>query len=323
VKPLIRKSHQPDKPVPIALTASRINFKLRQLELLSALAEAGTLRGAAEHIHVSQPGATRLLHELEKMLGVPLFIRNKGRMQVTAAGEVMIAHATTLQNRMVNAYTETQEAASGGSGKLRLGIFGSMDPEFLSRSLVSLRARLPRLQISITEAPQDVLVGAVRRCELDAAIGRLASNQHEGSLRYDVIYTEVFSVICSIGNPLARRRRPPSLEALLQAQWILPPPDTLLRQRFDAYFMTQIGRKPPAAIESLSLLGYVSLLQDANIIGLLSSRVARFFAQHKAFHVVIPAFGDIISPVALITRLDTAAQPATTALRHAIETSQR
>lgn len=303
-----------DQPAAAPFKLSQVNFKVRQLALLSALAETGTLRAAAERIHVSQPGATRLLKELEAMLGVPLFERTKGKMQVTSAGQMMMSHAVSLQNRMVNAYTDTRDASRGQSGSLRLGLFGSVDPGFLASCTAELLQRFEHLQLNIVEAPQNLLVGAVRRCELDAAIGRLIGSENEPDVRHQLLYMESFSVVCGAAHPLARRPQPPSAEDLVQAAWILPPRTTFLRQRIDAYFVATCGRVPTVRVESLSLLGCLSLLASTSNLCVLAGGVANFFAESGRLHVLVPNFGPIESPVALMTRADAPPRPAVEAL---------
>ncbi|TAM53956.1 MAG: LysR family transcriptional regulator, partial [Burkholderiaceae bacterium] len=51
-------------------------LRLRHLELLVALAEAGTMRGAAERLHLSQPAISKMLNEIESGFGVRLFDRS-------------------------------------------------------------------------------------------------------------------------------------------------------------------------------------------------------------------------------------------------------
>jgi DNA-binding transcriptional LysR family regulator len=294
---------------------SNINFKLRQLALLTALAETGTLRGAAERIHVSQPGATRLLQELEAMVGEPLFMRNKGKMQVTPAGEMMISHAIALQNRMLNAYVETKRAATGNAGVLRLGIFGSLDPDFLSGSIDMLTTRLPKLQVSLSEAPQEFLPGAVRRGELDAAVGRLITSEVDSGLTRKVLYHERFYVVCSGDHELARAAGVTSLASLLDKRWVLPARSSFLRQKLDAHFADAYGHAPEVAIEtSLSLLSCLSLLKGKYDVCVLASGVARFLARQGVVTILVDGIGDIESAVALMTDADAPFRPATRVL---------
>src|SRR5258706_15632452 len=61
-------------------------IKLRQLELMLRLAEDGSLRGAADTMHISQPAASKMLHELESALALQLFERHPRGVQPTVYG---------------------------------------------------------------------------------------------------------------------------------------------------------------------------------------------------------------------------------------------
>jgi DNA-binding transcriptional LysR family regulator len=300
---------------------SNINFKLRQLALLSALAETGTLRAAAERINVSQPGATRLLRELEDMLGVSLFDRVRGRMVVTPAGETMIGHANALQSEMLLAYKHTQEAAAGNAGHIRIGIFGSLAPDLLSAALLEFRQRLPGVRITLTEAPQDLLVGALRRYEIDALVGRLFTIDGSTDLHYDMLYAESFSVVCGVQSELARRceSRPATLGEVIEQPWVLAEPGTALRQRIDACFVAAVGRTPSGSIESRSLLVHLALLASSDHVGVLASALARFLEQRGALRIAVPALDDIEGAVTFVTRHGTTVGPAVAAFRAALE----
>src|SRR6476646_2317722 len=62
-------------------------LKLRQLALVVAIDTHRSLRKAAEAVAVTQPAATRLLHDLEAALGVPLFVRHAWGMEPTGYGD--------------------------------------------------------------------------------------------------------------------------------------------------------------------------------------------------------------------------------------------
>lgn len=308
---------------PPHVNPSNINFKLRQLALLSALAETGTLRAAADRISVSQPGATRLLHELESMLGVKLFERVKGRMVVTAAGETMTAHANSLQSEMLLAYTETIESAKGNAGHVRLGIFSSLDPDLLSQSLLTVRKKLPLVRVSVTEAPQELLTSALRRFEIDAAVGRLLSMAGAEDLRYDVLYRESFCVVCGPKNPLARGGRAGEIARLLDARWILAPLDSALGQQIDGYFMTHFGKVPRGTIVTRSLLAHLALLASTEDVSVLPSGVARFLERSGQVCILAPQFGNIEGIVTFITRAHAPLRPSVDLLRSAMQDNGR
>ncbi|MFN3202724.1 MAG: LysR family transcriptional regulator [Bradymonadia bacterium] len=68
-------------------------MSLHQIEYFVAIAEEGSLRGAAERLHVSQPPLTRHLRALEDELGTPLFERTSKGVTLLPEGEVFLRHA--------------------------------------------------------------------------------------------------------------------------------------------------------------------------------------------------------------------------------------
>lgn len=304
-----------------SINPSNINFKLRQLALLSALAETGTLRAAATRISVSQSGATRLLHELESMLGVKLFERVKGRMIVTTAGEMMTAHANSLQSGMLHAYLETIEAARGNAGQLRLGIFSSLNPDLLARSLLAVRTRLPNVKVQVDEAPQEFLTGALRRCDFDAIIGRLLVRASADDLKYEILYRESFCVVCGANNRLSKIDREVTLEQLIDAQWVLAPTDSVFGQQIDAWCIAHYGRAPSGTIITRSLLAHVALLWRSDYIGVLPAGLARFLEQTGQVRILVQSVGNIQGLVTLITRAREPVRPSVAVLRSALQSA--
>ncbi|WP_407353753.1 LysR family transcriptional regulator [Luteimonas sp. R10] len=64
-------------------------MRLRHIELFSAILQTRTLTGAAQLLNISQPAATKLLQQVERQLGFPLFIRVHGRLQLTEEGHAL------------------------------------------------------------------------------------------------------------------------------------------------------------------------------------------------------------------------------------------
>ncbi|MDT5177566.1 MAG: LysR family transcriptional regulator, benzoate and cis,cis-muconate-responsive activator of ben [Mycobacterium sp.] len=67
-------------------------MELRTLRYFAQVVEAGTVSAAAETLHVTQPGLSRQLRQLERQLGVSLFDRGAGRLTVSAAGRALLPH---------------------------------------------------------------------------------------------------------------------------------------------------------------------------------------------------------------------------------------
>src|SRR3989304_7853787 len=91
-------------------------FSLRQLQYAVAVAETRGFRTAAERCHVSQPSLSAQIAQLETVLGVRLFERDRRHVLVTTAGEELLVYA-----RRVVAGGGAVVAAAGGAGGPRAG----------------------------------------------------------------------------------------------------------------------------------------------------------------------------------------------------------
>lgn len=287
----------------------RNRVKLRQLQLVSVLGESGNLRRAAAKLAMTQPTATRLLREIEAAVGVELFERSRRGMQPTLYGATMIRHARALLADLDSMHDGIRALADGAAGTLAIGAMASTASVVLPRSVAGMAALRPNLRISIQEGTHDMLVGALKRGELDLILGRVMGGAQMDDLDYEVLYRDDFRVVCGRGNPLARRSRL-RLADLAQERWILPQPSAPLRQRFDILFMAEAGTRPKNALESVSLLTNLSLLQEARMLGVMPSDSAQHFCRLRLLHVLPVALKDLFGPVALITRAKRPRSPA-------------
>lgn len=71
-------------------------FELYQLEQLLAVAECGTLSNAADRLHISQPALSRSMQRLEAELKVPLFLRQKNRVELNENGRLAVEYARQI-----------------------------------------------------------------------------------------------------------------------------------------------------------------------------------------------------------------------------------
>jgi DNA-binding transcriptional LysR family regulator len=99
----------------------RARLKTRQLLLLVALDEEGNIHRAAEVLKMTQPAASKLLKDVEDVLGVPLFDRLPRGMRPTAYGEAMIRHARSALASLNQAHDEVQALKAGRFGQVSGG----------------------------------------------------------------------------------------------------------------------------------------------------------------------------------------------------------
>jgi DNA-binding transcriptional LysR family regulator len=88
-------------------------MELRTLGYFVAVAETGSVSAAAEVVHVTQPAISRQIRQLETELGVELFARTAGRLQLSAAGRQFLPHAQDVLRRADGARNAARSYAAG------------------------------------------------------------------------------------------------------------------------------------------------------------------------------------------------------------------
>src|SRR5580692_5083143 len=140
------------------MTISAHDLSPRQLQYVVAVAETLGFHKAAERCHVSQPTLSAQVKQLEDVLGVQLFERDRRRVLLTAAGAVVVAHARRVLLEIDDMIAAAKQLVEPCSGTFRIGVI----PPFAlgTRSCGSSSARRRRTRSSPTCAKG----GSTRAC---------------------------------------------------------------------------------------------------------------------------------------------------------------
>ena len=97
-------------------------MELRELEYVTAIADAGSLSKAADRLYLAQSSLSQFLNRLESELGTKLFVRTSGGVRPTLSGEIYIRSARQIlrQYRMMRA--EVQDMERPSEGRIDFGI---------------------------------------------------------------------------------------------------------------------------------------------------------------------------------------------------------
>jgi DNA-binding transcriptional LysR family regulator len=181
--------------------------QLRHLRCLVAVAQERHLARAAERLSLSQPAMSKTLAELEALAGTRLVERGeagrRGIQRFTVAGEQLLAHAL----RVLEAIDAGAQALRPDGGerveRLRVGALPSVAPTLLVDALLTLRERMPALQVEVRTGVNAVLFDALRAGELDLVCGRMSDPQRMAGLSFELLCAEPLAMVVRPGHPLA------------------------------------------------------------------------------------------------------------------------
>ncbi|RYY98291.1 MAG: LysR family transcriptional regulator, partial [Comamonadaceae bacterium] len=146
-------------------------LRLRHLELLVALAEAGTMRAAAARLHLSQPALSKMLAEVEAGFGARLFERSPQGLQANGLGQAAVYRARVMLGELARGQEEIDALRTHASGVLRLGTLSVTAA--VPRAIVRLRQQVPGAQVQVHEGRVRDLVQRLLDGELDAVFGAI------------------------------------------------------------------------------------------------------------------------------------------------------
>ncbi|OMI41198.1 LysR family transcriptional regulator [Streptomyces sparsogenes] len=170
----------------------------RLLRYFAAVAEEGTLTGAAQKLFVSQPALTKQIRRLEDDLGVPLFVRSRSGMALTEAGRELAARVPAL----LDGWDEAVQATGRAARLLRLGFLDAGAVGAVHEVIAEFRRARPEWRVELRQFDWSDPSAGLARGEVDAAVVRLPFPGQEG-LNVRELFVEERGVLLPARHPLA------------------------------------------------------------------------------------------------------------------------
>lgn len=143
---------------------------IRQLEAFLAVVKAGSFRGAAARLHLSQPAVSQHVRELEAELGMRLLDRAPRALAVTEAGRAVEDHANRLM-AILSSVHETVAALRGlRRGRLVVGASTTPGLYVLPRAMAGFRARHPGIELVLRTGNSRFIEERLRAGEVDLGV---------------------------------------------------------------------------------------------------------------------------------------------------------
>ncbi|WP_298375143.1 LysR family transcriptional regulator [Azospirillum sp.] len=264
----------------------RVRLKLRHLQLFMALEEHRNLHRAAASLNMSQPAASKLLGDLEDMLGIELFDRHGRGIEPNWYGSLMIRHARMILSELKEAGEELNALQAGHSGRVSIGTVMAPAVELVVPVVSAMTQEHPGLKIAVGVESSDVLAERVHQGTMDFAIGRLPSGMDPLTFVYEEIGDEELCFVCRDDHPLLHLGRDVVVEDLVGATWMLQPVGTLLRERVDALFRSRGLPPPQRVIESASPVMSMAMIAQTDSLTVFARALAELYSTPGRYAIV-------------------------------------
>ncbi|HLT02020.1 MAG TPA: LysR substrate-binding domain-containing protein [Geminicoccaceae bacterium] len=240
---------------------------LRAIEYFAAVAECGTVRGAAARLGITQPALTKAIRRLEDEVGAVLFDRQARGVTLTAYGRTLLRHARNLQASLKEARDEMAALRAGIAGRIRIGAGPSWEQSVLPQAITRFREARPGVQIYVLGGVDAALKAQLRAGDLDFVLAATPdAPQLEPDLDWRPLIADDYRVIAAAHHPLHARRNT-ALADLLDYPWILPGAATQMAQRLRIMFRAH-GLPPPEPVIETDIVSLkLALMRDSDFLG--------------------------------------------------------
>lgn len=294
-------------------------LKVTHLRVLAALVETGQVGAAADSLGISQPAASRLIAELERIAGQPMHQRTGRGIALTDQGRALANRAARILMELEDAGREVAQIGAGSTGHVRIGSVTGPALDQVLPAIRSARLATPNVTFEVEVAPSDVLTGLIQSGQIDFGLARMPDGADASQFYFQPLAAEPVALVVRHGHGLLAREAlsPPDL---MDYDWVMPGAGGILRRAVERRLRELALPVPPVRLATPSFLLTLALIQQSNAIAPLAQAVVRQFADSERSPVAtLPIdLGIEMEPIGLMTRIGAQLPPAAEQMRRLI-----
>jgi len=275
-------------------------LKLRDLNILLAVADAGSMAKAATRLAISQPAISRAIADMEQALGVRLLDRSPQGIAPTQYGRALLKRGAAVFDELAQGVQDIEFLTSPGTGELRLGSSTALSEGIVLAVIDRLSRLYPRVVFHVVIGGALALLDGLRARQIEVGFVRMSGVEPEPDTAQEVLIDEPLVVVAGTENPWVHRRRV-KLAELVSEPWTWPPVgtffDTLVTDAFRAEGLTP----PRAAVYAEAINMRIRLAATGRFLAVVPAGILRFPAKHASIRRVPVELPTTQRPVGIIT----------------------
>lgn len=181
-----------------------MNITLRQLRAFIAVAEFGRFNLAARSLHLTQSAVSILIRELESEIGVRLFDRHTRMVSLTLVGQEFLPQARKILKDLELAVGGVRDNASLKRGQVTIAASIVLAATIVPPIIARFMRTYPEITINIRDMPEEAITPALKRNEVDIAVGTLSEEDPE--ITATPLLRDKLMVVCREDHRFAKRK---------------------------------------------------------------------------------------------------------------------
>jgi DNA-binding transcriptional LysR family regulator len=246
-------------------------LRLRHMRLIREIGVWGSLRTAAEKVGIAQPAASQIVHEVETLIGTPLFVRSRQGMEPTPVGQELLRYVHNAMGSLHACARNMDDLLAGHELQLHVGGIPACGPALFAPAFARLMKRRPKARISLVELTERELMGGLSSGEFDLILAREPALLPQGFM-YEPLYPDEAVLVVAPGHPFARRKRL-ELGELRGQPWFLPAASFPMGKLFSAWLEASEIGLVQAQIECTLAAILPSVLESSGAVGMVPKSI--------------------------------------------------
>jgi DNA-binding transcriptional LysR family regulator len=274
--------------------------KLRDLHVLLAVAQSGSISRAAELLAISHPVVSRAISDLEHTLGVRLFDRSRRGVEPTMYGRAFLDCGVAVFDDLRFGVQRIENLSDPVSGEVRIGSSDVILAGFLPVVIDELARKHRKMTFHTVQGDYNHLLrAALRERKVDAIIARRAEATTEVDLITEDLFRDPLLVVAGPRNRWAGRRKI-HLSELVGERWILPDPETTIGVLMAKALRASGLEMPKLTVMSNSIPLRNRLLATGRYLSVMPRSMLELGSQHPPIRILPIELPRIREPVELI-----------------------
>jgi DNA-binding transcriptional LysR family regulator len=251
-------------------------LKLRDLHILLAVAQSGSMGKAAADLAISQPSVSKAIAAVEHAIGLRLLDRGTHGIEPTIYGRALLKCGVAVFDELRQGVRELEFLTDPTAGELRIGCTETMAAGFVSTIIDRMSRQYPRAVFHLVPADSITLMNReLRQRTIELVVTSTSGLTPGEDANVEILFDDRFIVMVDAENKWGRRRKI-TLAGLLNELWVLPPAESIPGRSIAQVFRAS-GLDPPRVhMVSFSLPLHYHLLATGRFVTMLPVSMLHF-----------------------------------------------
>jgi DNA-binding transcriptional LysR family regulator len=296
-------------------------MQFKQLEEFIAVVQAGSVRGAARKLGLTQPALTKAIRRLEEEVGAPLLVRSGQGVSLTEAGSVLLPHAEAAQAELRRAAEDLEQLRGRPERMIAASCTPVVGVTIVPDALKLFRQTYPSVLLHLLDGLSPPGLSLLKVGAVDFYVGSAPGVQDDKSLGSMQLAPNPLVIACRPGHPLQHASQ---LADFVGAEWAFAGPEGFRGELLAAALAQSKLPAPQSVTHCASFTTLLSVVSVSDALTLMPTRMFQRGPFTKTLvPIPVPEVSLEMSPVRVVWKSANQLTPAAKAFINALRQASR